>query len=99
VVQIDHTLLDIILVDDLHRLSIGRPWITLAIDVFSRIHFSGAACSARSSAATGTVDGRRGAWTIVATIEQAVFENRAAVDSAREVAASVAASDFVQHPQ
>src|SRR6266404_1939362 len=37
VVQIDHTLLDIILVDDIHRLSIGRPWITLAIDVFSRM--------------------------------------------------------------
>ena len=37
VVQIDHTLLDIILVDDLHRLPIGRPWITLAIDVFSRM--------------------------------------------------------------
>jgi putative transposase len=37
VVQIDHTLLDIMLVDDIHRLSIGRPWITLAIDVFSRM--------------------------------------------------------------
>lgn len=37
VVQIDHTKLDIILVDDHHRRSIGRPWITLAIDVFSRM--------------------------------------------------------------
>jgi putative transposase len=37
VVQIDHTPLDIILVDDVHRLPVGRPWITLAIDVFSRI--------------------------------------------------------------
>ncbi|HEX8459718.1 MAG TPA: Mu transposase C-terminal domain-containing protein [Pyrinomonadaceae bacterium] len=37
VVQIDHTPLDIILVDDLHRRPIGRPWITLAIDVFSRM--------------------------------------------------------------
>ncbi len=36
VVQIDHTPADIILVDDIHRLPIGRPWITLAIDVFSR---------------------------------------------------------------
>jgi putative transposase len=36
-VQIDHTKLDIILVDDLHRLPIGRPWITLAVDVFSRM--------------------------------------------------------------
>lgn len=37
VMQIDHTKLDIILVDDLHRRPIGRPWITLAIDVFSRM--------------------------------------------------------------
>ncbi len=37
VVQIDHTKLDIILVDDIHRRPIGRPWITLAIDVFSRM--------------------------------------------------------------
>jgi len=36
-VQIDHTKLDIILVDDLQRRPIGRPWITLAIDVFSRM--------------------------------------------------------------
>jgi putative transposase len=39
VVQIDHTKLDIILVDDLHRRPVGRPWITLAIDVFSRMVF------------------------------------------------------------
>jgi len=37
VIQIDHTKLDIILVDDVHRRAIGRPWITLAIDVFSRM--------------------------------------------------------------
>jgi putative transposase len=37
VVQIDHTKLDIVLVDDITRRPIGRPWITLAIDVFSRI--------------------------------------------------------------
>ncbi len=37
VVQIDHTKVDIILVDDIHRRPIGRPWITLAIDVFSRM--------------------------------------------------------------
>ncbi|MCE5181525.1 MAG: Mu transposase C-terminal domain-containing protein [Betaproteobacteria bacterium] len=37
VVQIDHTKMDIILVDDIHRRPIGRPWITLAIDVFSRM--------------------------------------------------------------
>jgi putative transposase len=37
VVQIDHTPIDIILVDDLHRRPVGRPWMTLAIDVFSRM--------------------------------------------------------------
>lgn len=37
VVQIDHTKLDVILVDDLNRRPIGRPWITVAIDVFSRM--------------------------------------------------------------
>lgn len=37
VVQVDHTKLDIILVDDLDRMPVGRPWITLAIDVFSRM--------------------------------------------------------------
>ena len=37
VIQIDHTLLDIILVDDEHRLPLTRPWITVAIDIFSRM--------------------------------------------------------------
>ncbi|PCC21126.1 urease subunit beta [Halomonas sp. JB37] len=37
VVQIDHTPADVILVDEEHRLALGRPWITLAIDVFSRM--------------------------------------------------------------
>lgn len=37
IIQIDHTLLDIILVDDVFRRPIGRPWIALAIDVFSRM--------------------------------------------------------------
>lgn len=36
-VQIDHTLLDIILVDERERRPIGRPWVTLAIDVYSRV--------------------------------------------------------------
>lgn len=36
-VQIDHTPLDIILVDDVKRLPVGRPYITLALDVFSRM--------------------------------------------------------------
>ncbi len=37
VVQIDHTEADVILVDEVHRQPIGRPWVTLAIDVYSRI--------------------------------------------------------------
>jgi putative transposase len=35
-VQLDHTDVDLILVDPSDRLPIGRPWITVAIDVFSR---------------------------------------------------------------
>jgi putative transposase len=37
VVQIDHTEADVILVDEVHRQPIGRPWVTLAIDVYSRM--------------------------------------------------------------
>lgn len=37
IVQIDHTKVDLILVDDEHRLPVGKPWITVAIDVFSRM--------------------------------------------------------------
>lgn len=37
VVQIDHTPADIILVDDVYRRPIGRPWISLAMDVYSRM--------------------------------------------------------------
>ncbi|SPJ32686.1 Mu transposase C-terminal domain-containing protein [Kushneria phyllosphaerae] len=37
VMQIDHTPADIILVDDVHRKPIGRPWITLAMDVCTRM--------------------------------------------------------------
>lgn len=37
VIQIDHTPADIILVDDIYRKPIGRPWITLAMDVYSRM--------------------------------------------------------------
>ena len=36
-VQIDHTKLPVIIVDDLHRKSINRAWVTLAIDVYSRM--------------------------------------------------------------
>lgn len=37
IVQIDHTELNIILVDDVDREHIGRLWITLAMDVYSRM--------------------------------------------------------------
>jgi len=37
VVQIDHSEADLIVVEDRTRLPMGRPWITLAIDVFSRM--------------------------------------------------------------
>lgn len=37
IVQVDHTLLPVIIVDDEHRLPIKRAWITLAIDCFSRV--------------------------------------------------------------
>ncbi|OHU90834.1 MULTISPECIES: Mu transposase C-terminal domain-containing protein [Pseudoalteromonas] len=37
VIQIDHTPLDIIMVDDVYRLPLERPWITMAIDVYSRM--------------------------------------------------------------
>ena len=37
VVQIDHTPVDIILVDNETRKPLSRPWLTLAIDVYSRM--------------------------------------------------------------
>lgn len=37
VVQIDHTQLDVIVVEETTRLPMGRPWLTLAIDVYSRM--------------------------------------------------------------
>lgn len=37
VVQIDHTPMDVIIVDQEARKPIGRPWITVAIDVYSRM--------------------------------------------------------------
>jgi putative transposase len=36
VAQIDHTLVDVV-VDELERLPLGRPWLTLAIDVARRM--------------------------------------------------------------
>ena len=35
-VQSDHTLIDVIAVDDVYRQPIGRPWVTLMIDLASR---------------------------------------------------------------
>jgi len=35
-VEIDHTPLDLIVIDELTGLSLGRPWLTLAIDRYSR---------------------------------------------------------------
>lgn len=35
-VQIDHTVMDIMVVDELERLSVGRPYLTIAIDVLTR---------------------------------------------------------------
>ncbi|MGC4942238.1 Mu transposase C-terminal domain-containing protein [Kribbella sp. DT2] len=35
-VQMDHTPVDVIVVDERHRLPIGRPYVTVAIDVVSR---------------------------------------------------------------
>lgn len=35
-VQIDHTVVDLIVVDERHRMPIGRPYVTAGIDVFSR---------------------------------------------------------------
>lgn len=36
-VQIDHTQLDIFMVDEVERKAFKRPWITILIDVFSRV--------------------------------------------------------------
>ncbi len=35
-VQMDHTVIDLIIVDEINRQPIGRPYITVAIDVYSR---------------------------------------------------------------
>lgn len=36
VVEIDHTLVDVIIVDPIERFPIGRPYVTFAIDIYSR---------------------------------------------------------------
>ena len=35
-VQVDHTPMDLIVVDPIDREPIGRPWLTVAIDTYSR---------------------------------------------------------------
>ena len=37
VVQMDHSFMDVMLVDSSRRHAIGRPWLTLAIDAYSRM--------------------------------------------------------------
>lgn len=37
VIQIDHTLVDLVVVDEETRAPLKRPWLTLAIDVFTRM--------------------------------------------------------------
>jgi putative transposase len=37
IVQLDHTRVDVVVVDEETREPVGRPWITLAMDVFSRM--------------------------------------------------------------
>lgn len=53
-IQIDHTQPNVILVDDVYRKTIGRPWVTFAIDLYSRVipgfHLSLAPPSATSVA-------------------------------------------------
>lgn len=36
-IEIDHTPLDLIVIDRNSKLTLGRPWLTLAVDVFSRM--------------------------------------------------------------
>lgn len=40
VTQIDHTLVDIIICDDVAREPLGRPWVTLLIDLYTRVILS-----------------------------------------------------------
>ena len=53
VVQIDHTPVDIMLVDDITRACIGRPWLTLALDVHTRM-VAGFTLSLDAPSAAGT---------------------------------------------
>jgi putative transposase len=37
IVQMDHTLVDIMVVDEVHRQPMGRPWVTIAFDIATRV--------------------------------------------------------------
>lgn len=37
VVQMDHTLVDLILVDEVSREPLGRPWLTVLVDLYTRV--------------------------------------------------------------
>ncbi len=52
-VQIDHTKVDIMLVDDVTRACIGRPWLTLVLDVHTRM-VTGLYLSLEAPSAAGT---------------------------------------------
>jgi hypothetical protein len=43
-VQVDHTPVDVIVVDERHRLPIGRPYLTVAIDVLSHAEPAAVVC-------------------------------------------------------
>ncbi|MGW4094292.1 DNA-binding domain-containing protein [Nocardia sp. NPDC004750] len=50
-VQIDHTPADVIVVDELHRLPIGRPYVTAAIDEGSKLSGRWRRCARNTSKA------------------------------------------------
>jgi len=52
VVQIDHTQADVFVVDEVHRKPIGRPWLSVAIDVATRCVVAIYVAMERPSAAT-----------------------------------------------
>jgi putative transposase len=73
-VQVDHTPVDLILVDPVDREPIGRPWLTVAIDVYSRciagLHLSLEAPSATSVGLCLThVAGDKGPWLALRGVE------------------------------
>ena len=93
VVQMDHTKVDLILVDPVERAPIGRPWVTLAIDVHSRciagFHLSLEAPCATSvglclTDVASPKAGRLAALEVEADWPVAGVPSRLGVDNARE---------------